>query len=588
MKDHEILFKLPKEELGVSFLKKALEARHVPFQADASKEDLSELLQRKLEKSQPPEILIQLRLKEIEAVAHSSGKDVLIAKLKSRNELWSGNKGVLIDRLCYVLEKEKLDFEEQIGATEELFMSQRKPNSPEVEVVEHPKMDPEGTKIPSQEKYAASGDGKPPLLTQEDRIKIDQKRKRALELQAESKKAKKQVQVSSPPAKATGIATESFTREAETLRTPQNSAPRAAAVVTDERVLQAATFVLEAAHMVGSPNKPLSLSDDMAKEYGGIQDKTNKYEEEVEEKEKKIDDKAKEDVKAKYKDEEKWKKAGELKKLDNPYLHPTEPCIKCGDYSHAKGLCIVWQHTGKMQQEQDQFRWDCCGRLDPQPCFVGLHCRKPLQEQNRKILKCSCGKPAHLKRTKKNGANAGRYFFRCNSTGGGRCKFFRWADDFFDLPKQVPLVASDGCREWEYPWANPHSEPDLMKSEDLDLKRKRLAAALLLKEMCSLVDGSTGVICNTAYISDLIGKVMEILPYPTQILEKLLPLRPDQVARRFDSLGSVHNVTKVECEKILVDFIKTSPFAKYVGIRVKQNMPNRCVDLSGLRNYLHV
>jgi hypothetical protein len=104
------------------------------------------------------------------------------------------------------------------------------------------------------------------------------------------------------------------------------------------------------------------------------------------------------------------------------------PCTRCG--CTGGGLCIVWNHSGDIQRERglfgDEFRYPCCGRLDPQPCFVGRHSTSAFDDdESRRTVQCHCWKPAHIKRVQKAGPNCGRYFFRSNSNGRGECDFFK-------------------------------------------------------------------------------------------------------------------------------------------------------------------
>jgi hypothetical protein len=75
-------------------------------------------------------------------------------------------------------------------------------------------------------------------------------------------------------------------------------------------------------------------------------------------------------------------------------------------------------------------------------------------------------------------------------TGRGECDFFKWADEAFGSPKQVPRVALDGIKEWEYPYANPLGE-HVISTTCSKVNRKQLVAALL-HEMCMSVSGSKG------------------------------------------------------------------------------------------------
>lgn len=60
--------------------------------------------------------------------------------------------------------------------------------------------------------------------------------------------------------------------------------------------------------------------------------------------------------------------------------HDAPQCLRCGSYD-KNTLCIKWDHDGDIERERalgsgpygwDAFRYDCCGRLAPNPCFKGI------------------------------------------------------------------------------------------------------------------------------------------------------------------------------------------------------------------------
>ena len=138
-------------------------------------------------------------------------------------------------------------------------------------------------------------------------------------------------------------------------------------------------------------------------------------------------------------------------------------CLRCGSYD-KNTLCIKWDHDGDIERERafgsgpygwDAFRYDCCGRLAPNPCFVGQHnfgttsSNRHLMGMRNMVLQCDCHNgPARLVETKKEGPNCGRYFFRCSSDRRADCKFFMWADVAFNLPPQRRQPSRDGIKEW--------------------------------------------------------------------------------------------------------------------------------------------
>ena len=143
--------------------------------------------------------------------------------------------------------------------------------------------------------------------------------------------------------------------------------------------------------------------------------------------------------------------------------HDAPQCLRCGSYD-KNTVCIKWDHDGDIERERalgsgpygwDAFRYDCCGRLAPNPCFVGQHTHSSSNLKTNMgilrnmVLQCDCHNgPARLVETKKEGPNNGRYFFRCSSDRRAGCKFFMWADVAFNLPPQRRQPSRDGIKEW--------------------------------------------------------------------------------------------------------------------------------------------
>ena len=142
---------------------------------------------------------------------------------------------------------------------------------------------------------------------------------------------------------------------------------------------------------------------------------------------------------------------------------PAKPCVRCGlDYDDTS-LCIVWTHKGEIHRQRayngwDQFRYDCCNRLDPSPCYVGRNVRSSGGRSGHHInmaVTCNCGSRATIRRTKKENNNKHRLFFTCPDQS---CNFFSWCDEAFNLPPRRYVKASDGVDEHQYLHANPFGE----------------------------------------------------------------------------------------------------------------------------------
>eukprot|EP00544_Gedaniella_sp_CCMP2646_P006646 CAMPEP_0202493266 /NCGR_PEP_ID=MMETSP1361-20130828/9659_1 /ASSEMBLY_ACC=CAM_ASM_000849 /TAXON_ID=210615 /ORGANISM="Staurosira complex sp., Strain CCMP2646" /LENGTH=211 /DNA_ID=CAMNT_0049123553 /DNA_START=81 /DNA_END=716 /DNA_ORIENTATION=+ len=196
-------------------------------------------------------------------------------------------------------------------------------------------------------------------------------------------------------------------------------------------------------------------------------------------------------------------------------------------------------------------------------------------------------------RVQKAGPNCGCYFFRSNSNGRGECDFFKWGDQAFGLPKQVPRVSLDGVKECDYPYANPLGERVLI-TNDVGLNRRRIIAALLLHEMCVSVSGSNAFVCSMSKFDELIRKVVETVKSSEDIMKNLHPLTQLQVTRRFGSLTTMESLTEDECENILVVMLGKGSYAHSLGVRLVEiermpDSPNvKFANCSGLEAYLAV
>ena len=173
---------------------------------------------------------------------------------------------------------------------------------------------------------------------------------------------------------------------------------------------------------------------------------------------------------------------------------PAVPCDRCGlDYDDTS-LCTVWTHEGDIHRQRgyngwDQLRYDCCNRLDPSPCYVGRHVcssggRSSSGHRVSMAVACNCGSRATIRRTKKETANKHRLFFTCPNRS---CSFFSWCDEAFNLPARRYVKAFDGVDEHRYLHANPFGEnlgpgspPEL---HTMYQRRRRLVAAVLVNSM---------------------------------------------------------------------------------------------------------
>ena len=253
-------------------------------------------------------------------------------------------------------------------------------------------------------------------------------------------------------------------------------------------------------------------------------------------------------------------------------LDAQSTCTRCGSTTPGS-LCLVWNHTGGVEHtmytgpdKPHYIVMKCCGRFDRQPCFIGKHiyaagskARSSLFDPSF-VLQCHCHKLAILRRTRKEGRNTGRYFFCCGSYGRAECKYFKWADQVYDLDvnQAKPQVSPDGVKEWLEPHANPFSEPNLFQQGRQVIKaqsRKRLIAALLIREMIFKVRDGPFVV-STMPSELLVFNVMQRLTKGEngQLLSGLSPLTRPQIDSRLGPLSSIQEPfpTKAEVQDVLL------------------------------------
>jgi len=273
-------------------------------------------------------------------------------------------------------------------------------------------------------------------------------------------------------------------------------------------------------------------------------------------------------------------------------------CGRCGENASKGTLCIVWRHRGEIQRERsfhgDIFRYSCCGRLDPQPCFVGKHLQ-PGEHVNPNlvtVLNCDCGKLAQLRRTHKQGLNTGRYFYRCCTVGRPDCDFFQWADQVHGLPPFRPVAAPDGIQEWMYPHANPFGE-DLAHHNAIvhaDQARKRVIGALLIKAMVHEVTGA--FVCLSVQPESIFENVKSIVSEKT-IVKKMYPLTLPQVEQRFGcDLDNFCVPDDAECDSILQQVLDLNPIMRSTvhleTLTSGMHQGKRLLSLQGLESYFAI
>jgi hypothetical protein len=291
-------------------------------------------------------------------------------------------------------------------------------------------------------------------------------------------------------------------------------------------------------------------------------------------------------------------------------LKPAQPpCLRCGS-DIPSSLCIDWKHSAELQRERnpfstgrwnrDIFRYDCCNRLAPQPCYIGLHDfsfpgKNPgsvtLSSCVKKVQECHCNRPAHLKRTRKDGLNVGRYFFRCNSEGKPTCDFFAWADQVFNLPPQRPVLSPDGIKEWICLYANPFDEKLAFEAVvDQAQARKRVIAALIIHEMIhEICGGRGGFVCTSPHLGELEDKVLKIWEEKA-IVKCLSPLTRSQIVQRFGCqvIEELDKPTKEEIEECLRYAIQSNKVLRSTVELQTDSAVTPYVDLSGLEAYIAV
>ena len=158
-----------------------------------------------------------------------------------------------------------------------------------------------------------------------------------------------------------------------------------------------------------------------------------------------------------------------------------------------------------------QFRYDCCNRLDPSPCYVGRHVRSSGGRSDHNVnmaVTCNCGSRATIRRTKKENDSKHRLFFTCLDRS---CNFFSRCDEAFNLPARRYGKASDGVDEHRYLHANPFGENlvgpgSSPETYTMYQRRRRLVAAVLVNSIQLQADGHTGYTCSSNLFEQLFGE----------------------------------------------------------------------------------
>jgi len=662
----KILHQLITCELDISSIQKVLREHHIGFSTSLNKPDVSELLRQVLEMDMPLSDLIELRLEEMLALQQSKQnklllhRDVLVSRLTSRKIFAHDTDTIqeLQRKLCHGLQQEKITLEKQLKATKNAR------TNADLDTETQTQTEKETISENSGHKSSVL------LLTTDQRRRMEQNRKRAWDLQAHhhhrvrEMEANKTARFAVSPTRTSDITTNKR-NSSEVVETDKESPPGSSVPLNSPFKTQTlhhhTTLTRQPISPFHSPVRRMPLANNNASStvlsvipgkpptnsfsYKMTSDKTHPTTDPVSPPStqkvrvvnpyrKKASEKEKTHLTANLVSPLSTTKAQEVV---NPYrktavsFHLPDRCIRCGNDSIpgqivASNICIVWTHEGKLTKEFERrdlssksLRWTCCGRVELQPCYVGIHQRQHdhQEEVDQTTLpssprhQCDCHQPALFTRTKKpNSPNRGRYFYRC-----GNCHYFRWVDESLGLPKDIHRIASDGVREWECLYANPYHESSICCDESTTSSRahhrKRLVAALCLQYMSADVGGTT------VTLGELVENIMalsKIHNVADEILQRLAPMTKEQIIRRFGAssmeAGNNHalmarDLNEGECQSIVLDWLRTSPLVRSLGIRIlKQSEGGEGYDASdddkhgntcetrifvqGLKNYLAV
>eukprot|EP00978_Attheya_sp_CCMP212_P037715 scaffold180528_cov53-Attheya_sp.AAC.3 len=276
-------------------------------------------------------------------------------------------------------------------------------------------------------------------------------------------------------------------------------------------------------------------------------------------------------------------------------------CSNCGGSKvERNSLCIIWKHRGELvikrgkagsSRRSNQHHWSCCDRLEKQPCQIGMHSQQNQSSKKPPELYCDCYSKAHLRRMRKDGSNCGRYYFECPVEGSMKCKYFKWADSAFNLPKFCPKPSPDGIKEWEYISPDPFNE----RLEDIlngshggpTVMRKRLIASLLIQEMCAIAAKGSGWLELHVQTKDLVEKVRETWKSHT-VDKHLLPMTKEHIFKRFGVSSQGPTPTVQECQVAFREILTNNRVIQSTigseGLIEMPLIPDE-LNLSGLERY---
>ena len=291
------------------------------------------------------------------------------------------------------------------------------------------------------------------------------------------------------------------------------------------------------------------------------------------------------------------------------------PCEHCGKKTVSNELCIRWWHTSQLNRSG---RYACCGRLKGQPCHVGRHSPSSncgdipssalmgLHSQAKvQIVQCKCrdNLQARIRRTRKECSQQGRLFFQCSAEKRPRCNYFQYVDELFNVRQASARISSGGIQEWECPFAFPLLDKDYEQQSassqllagdssengSLESKRERIILAFMVAEMFKNVVGQHGWACSSIPKETLVNRVVKDFN-DANFFPKLRPLSYRQVVQIF-GLPDNQNMTlltKEECFKSLERLMRRSSLMISTVFAVRNEAGVTSYDLSGLDSFLNV
>jgi len=201
---------------------------------------------------------------------------------------------------------------------------------------------------------------------------------------------------------------------------------------------------------------------------------------------------------------------------------------------------------------------------------------------------------AQMRRTRKEGFNTGRFFYRCGAPGPSECDFFQWVDTAHGLPQLLPLPAADGVKEWIHPYANPYNENNLFSAAvHGENARRRVIAALLIRAMTLSVTGKPFVVIQLP-LCHLLEKVKGHCTTKINLEEHLWPMTRRQLDQRFgrtdlDDFDVPDDEEMMSIFKEIMsrnDMIRST--VKLYKIEEGVDKGREWVDLQGLKTYMTI